>query len=529
MRLKPILLCGAVLASIVGVTPHDMQFSNFFSRAEAQNLAVGFSLFYDGLRDDGDWVSYNGRYVFVPTDLDDNWRPYTRGHWSHTRQYGWVWVSDERFGWATYHYGRWGYAQDIGWYWVPGKRWAPAWVSWRRSDNDVAWAPLPPSAYEDDDYTNVNPNFNVTLGALPFYFWVAVSARDFQDRDLNSRIVRDSQENQRIYDRSRFAGPVVVQNNTIINNFINVNFIQQQTGKPVQNVNVATTTDPAAAKSPQSAQQTTVTVFQGALTANPAVKPTNVKPVEQVQQKMASKPKLPGSNTLQPGAASPTAPPALPKTGDTPPPATGEATPPQAKAGAALTQVKPAEPVNAPKSGAIIVPMKPGEAGTTKPNVNGAVPLAKPAETTPLMPKATPIAPLAKPVNGTALPKSIEAVPPVKPAEILKPAVPTAAKIPPAKPQLAPIKPDLVPTKPAQPVQAQPPKPVAVPIVKAAPVQPPPKLEQILKAPPSLGKPANNGSAPTPAQPKASPKKGKLPDKAKPCIPPTGQKDCAVP
>ena len=86
-------------------------------------------------------MSYQDRYVWVPQGVDDSWRPYTEGHWAYTRSYGWMWMSDEKFGWATYHYGRWGQAPDIGWYWVPGRRWAPAWVAWSYDDMTLPGRP----------------------------------------------------------------------------------------------------------------------------------------------------------------------------------------------------------------------------------------------------------------------------------------------------------------------------------------------------------------------------------------------------
>src|SRR5437773_2233500 len=77
-----------------------------------------------------------------------DWRPYTDGHWVYT-DVGWTWVSEEPFGWATYHYGRWTRLRNIGWVWVPGDEWAPAWVSWRKNNDYVGWAPLPPEAQFD--------------------------------------------------------------------------------------------------------------------------------------------------------------------------------------------------------------------------------------------------------------------------------------------------------------------------------------------------------------------------------------------
>jgi hypothetical protein len=107
-----------------------------------------YNLFYDRLQPEGRWFEDDTYgYVWQPgiAERDDNWRPYTDGHWAYTDR-GWTWLSNEDFGWATYHYGRWTRVRGIGWIWVPGNTWAPAWVSWRQTDrNDyVGWAPLPP-------------------------------------------------------------------------------------------------------------------------------------------------------------------------------------------------------------------------------------------------------------------------------------------------------------------------------------------------------------------------------------------------
>src|SRR5437879_11821327 len=89
--------------------------------------------------------------VWVPTNLDRNWRPYTVGHWVNSEDYGWYWVSDQSeadWGWITFHYGRWVFDRQIGWAWVPGRVWGPAFVHWRRgaarSAEYIGWAPEPP-------------------------------------------------------------------------------------------------------------------------------------------------------------------------------------------------------------------------------------------------------------------------------------------------------------------------------------------------------------------------------------------------
>ena len=116
---------------------------------ESEDIGIASEVFYssDSLRRHGRWVTV-GSYgrCWQPTGLDDDWQPYTRGHWVHSQDDGWVWDSDEDFGWATYHYGRWFREEGSGWYWVPGRVWAPAWVSWRHGHSYVGWAALPPAA-----------------------------------------------------------------------------------------------------------------------------------------------------------------------------------------------------------------------------------------------------------------------------------------------------------------------------------------------------------------------------------------------
>jgi hypothetical protein len=101
-------------------------------------------VFYDQLQPYGVWVDEPdiGR-VFIPSQ--DNFVPYTTGHWEYTRL-GFVWVSSEPFGWATSHYGRWAYSNPYGrWVWLPDTEWGPAWVEWRQTSDHFGWAPLPPA------------------------------------------------------------------------------------------------------------------------------------------------------------------------------------------------------------------------------------------------------------------------------------------------------------------------------------------------------------------------------------------------
>lgn len=81
--------------------------------------------------------------VWVPSNVDSQWRPYANGHWEDTDE-GWTFVANEPWGWAPFHYGRWVYYPAHGWSWLPGYEWAPAWVTWRYGAGTVAWAPLGP-------------------------------------------------------------------------------------------------------------------------------------------------------------------------------------------------------------------------------------------------------------------------------------------------------------------------------------------------------------------------------------------------
>jgi hypothetical protein len=151
-----LLACGAGGATIVvgALSPVYAQVSGEFQAA---------------LEPYGEWRQHpRWGDVWVPDQRPRGWRPYSVGHWVFTDDWGWFWVSDDDeadWGWVTYHYGRWIFERDAGWFWVPGDEWAPAWVNWRRGDNYVGWAPLPPDDVvydydEDPDYwTFVEPRF----------------------------------------------------------------------------------------------------------------------------------------------------------------------------------------------------------------------------------------------------------------------------------------------------------------------------------------------------------------------------------
>ncbi len=57
--------------------------------------------------------------VWIPTEVSDNWAPYSSGSWIRDPVYGWTWVDSEEWGWAPFHYGRWVFLHGR-WAWAPG-------------------------------------------------------------------------------------------------------------------------------------------------------------------------------------------------------------------------------------------------------------------------------------------------------------------------------------------------------------------------------------------------------------------------
>jgi hypothetical protein len=232
------LLASLAIAALLAAAPTGLSLPFTSTAAQAQEARVSFSVFFDQLRPHGIWVKHaKYKYVFCPK-VDAKWRPYTNGRWIFIRDRGWYFDSREPFAWAVYHYGRWVDDDRIGWCWVPGNHWAPAWVSWRRSNDHVGWAPLPP---ENDGF---QINIKVTVGEPPERDWVFVPVRSFLEPDLEVKIIIADRDPE-IFRHTEFVGPVIIQNNVVINNVIDIDFIQQQTNQQVTVVEAQSTTDPA--------------------------------------------------------------------------------------------------------------------------------------------------------------------------------------------------------------------------------------------------------------------------------------------
>jgi hypothetical protein len=279
MRIATTLLCSVTAATIALIVPVPTSNIALYPPAQAAtNISISIGTFYDDLAPYGSWVYYEDDYVFVPSRIPRHWRPYTIGHWVYTSEYGWLWVSDEPFGWAVYHYGRWAYSDEIGWFWLPGRRWAPAWVSWRRSRGYVVWAPIPPRY--DDDYFSTE----IVISDIPDDYWIAVPSRSFLSVNLSVNIIDDDRDRLRVVHETEPVGNVTIQNNIVVNNAIDVDYVEKQTKQQVKPVAVKETNDP---KQAGKGGEQGVAVFTGEVKEQKNVKPPKVKKIDEVKQEKA--------------------------------------------------------------------------------------------------------------------------------------------------------------------------------------------------------------------------------------------------
>src|ERR1700704_2583142 len=193
----------------------------------------GYSTFYTKLEPHGAWLeTADYGYVWQPRQAESSrsWRPYTNGRWVYTDA-GWTWISEEPFGWATYHYGRWTRLRGIGWVWVPGNEWAPAWVSWRKSNDYVGWGPLPPEARFDrrqgirnwaDNYYDIGPD--------QYRF---VATREFGNREMGRTIV-PRERNVTIINQTTNVTNITYSTTTVVNNGPSYDEMRTRSQQPIE-------------------------------------------------------------------------------------------------------------------------------------------------------------------------------------------------------------------------------------------------------------------------------------------------------
>ena len=212
--------------------------SNFMATRQVQansSVNVDIGIFHDALAPYGNWVNHRTYgQVWYPLNVARDWRPYTDGYWAHTHDYGWLWVSHEPWGWAPFHYGRWAWDSWYGWVWVPGRTWAPAWVFWRSGGGYAAWAPMPPNVvWQPGVGLNIS-YFNYDRD-LSWDSWVAVREYDLPHQHM-SRHIYPSSQNRQVINVTNYTNNVTLINNTIVNQGVPINQIEEITRKPVVSV-----------------------------------------------------------------------------------------------------------------------------------------------------------------------------------------------------------------------------------------------------------------------------------------------------
>ena len=153
--------------------------------------------FYQPLTGLGVWVDA-GRFgrCWRPSHIASNWRPYCVGQWEWT-DCGWYWQSTEPWAWACYHYGTWVDEPAYGgWIWVPATEWAPAWVTWRESDDYIGWAPCAPTGI------SVAPSWFVFIGTSHFCDPIRRSALIVNNTRIieRTRVISDFRRDTRTID-----------------------------------------------------------------------------------------------------------------------------------------------------------------------------------------------------------------------------------------------------------------------------------------------------------------------------------------
>jgi hypothetical protein len=245
---------------------------------------VEVSYFYDSLSPYGTWVQLDGvGWCWQPRAVVVNhaWQPYCNsGHWVYTDA-GWFWQSDYSWGWAPFHYGRWHLHEHCGWVWLPDRVWGPAWVTWRYERDHCGWAPLPPHADFDVHvgfrYNGVHVASSFDFGLHPAQF-TFIALHDFNNHDYAHHRLPPTQVTQ-IYNHTTVINNYVVKNNTVVNQGIKVEHVQEATHTEVKRVAIRDTPALTPGSVPRAAGKNELAVYRPELKA-PA------RPVPMVAQKV---------------------------------------------------------------------------------------------------------------------------------------------------------------------------------------------------------------------------------------------------
>jgi hypothetical protein len=251
------------------------------------SVTIGF--FYDSLDPDGDWLWIEPYgWVWAPRAVAPFWRPYTVGRWAWT-DWGWTWVSAERWGWATDHYGRWVRMQRQGWAWVPEDVWGPAWVAWRHGPGVVGWAPLPPEARFRAgvglDWGGVDIDVAIHLDT-----WCFVDDVRFVDADIH-RYAYPVGRNTTVIRSTRNATRIRVHDGRILNEGIDRAELERATHRPIPKRRVV--------DKPNANGRSTKIVMDEVEFYKPEVRPGNSEAAPRNGRKPAEPPRPPDAPRIE--------------------------------------------------------------------------------------------------------------------------------------------------------------------------------------------------------------------------------------
>lgn len=152
--------------------------------------------------------------------------PYNNGQWLNTDD-GWYFKGDTPEEEITSHYGRWAEDPNLGNVWLPGKTWSPAWVEWRENTDYVAWAPIPPGTYIENDAVKT-PEIKeekYTVVEKKFFNEPSVSKYRYQSVENKNKIM--------IKEMTKKDG-VMIKEKTVINKGPDVSDIEKSSGKKIE-------------------------------------------------------------------------------------------------------------------------------------------------------------------------------------------------------------------------------------------------------------------------------------------------------
>lgn len=159
--------------------------------------------------------------------------PYNDGQWLYTDQ-GWYFKANTPQEDLTSHYGRWALDPNLGWVWLPGKVYSPAWVEWRENADYIAWAPVPPGVYIQNDaitQTTINENRYTIVEKKQFIEPSVYKYRYHYVENKNKIIINEMTK----------TDGVIIKNRTVINKGPDVGSIEKITGKKIEQYKIKKT------------------------------------------------------------------------------------------------------------------------------------------------------------------------------------------------------------------------------------------------------------------------------------------------